>query len=121
MVTTALILLISVPVVLIPMVGPVLALTLIPYLSGALGARFAHPRERIPLVLTCSLTWSVIETAVLLAGLSAVTRSTPMGLVLDVTGLWIIAMIWLLNIIFMLLGAFHPWKDPFSELNNRHE
>jgi hypothetical protein len=110
------ILLLSLPVAVLPLVGPIMALTFIPYLSGALGTRFAHPKERVPLVLTCSLTWSVLETAVFLTGLSIITRSTPMGLVLDAIGIWIIAMIWLLNIIFMLLGAFHPWRDPFAEL-----
>jgi hypothetical protein len=113
---TFLILLASVPVVILPLVGPILAFTMVPYLSGALGARLAHPKERVPLVLTCSLIWAVIETGVMLIGLSVITRSTPMGLVLDTTGLWIIGMIWFLNIIFMLLGAFHPWRDPFAEL-----
>jgi hypothetical protein len=116
LVVSYLILFISVPVVILPLIGPVLAITLIPYLSGALGARFAHPKERVPLALTCSMTWAVVETAILLLGLSVVTRDTPMGLVLDVTGLWVIAMLWLLNIIFMLLGTFHPWKDPFANL-----
>ncbi len=111
-----LILLISIPVVLLPLIGPILAMTMIPYLSGALGARFAHPKERVPLALTCSLTWAVLETAVLLIGLTVITRFTPTGLVLDAMGLWIIAMIWLLNIVFMLLGAFHPWRDPFTDL-----
>ena len=111
-----LILLISLPVVILPLIGPVLAITLIPYLSGALGARSAHPKERVPLALTCSMTWAVLETSVLLIGLSLVTRDTPMGLVLDVTGLWVIALLWLSNIIFMLLGTFHPWKDPYANL-----
>ena len=110
------IMLISIPVVLLPLIGPILSLTMIPYFSGALGARFAHPKERVPLALTCSLTWAVLETAILLIGLTFITRFTPTGLVLDALGLWIIAMIWLLNIIFMLLGAFHPWRDPFSGL-----
>lgn len=116
LVVSYLILLISVPVVILPLIGPVLAITLIPYLSGALGARSAHPKERVPLALTCSMTWAVLETSVLLIGLSLVTRDTPMGLVLDVTGLWAIALLWLSNIIFMLLGTFHPWKDPYANL-----
>ncbi len=116
LVVSYLILLISVPVMILPLIGPVLAITLIPYLSGALGARSAHPKERVPLALTCSMTWAVLETSVLLIGLSLVTRDTPMGLVLDVTGLWVIALLWLSNIIFMLLGTFHPWKDPYANL-----
>lgn len=116
LVVSYLILLISLPVVILPLIGPVLAITLIPYLSGALGARSAHPKERVPLALTCSMTWAVLETSVLLIGLSLVTRDTPMGLVLDVTGLWVIALLWLSNIIFMLLGTFHPWKDPYANL-----
>ena len=111
-----LILFISVPLTILPLIGPVLAITLIPYLSGAVGARSAHPKERVPLALTCSMTWAVLETAIILMVLSLVTRDTPMGLVVDVTGLWIIALLWLSNIIFMLLGTFHPWKDPYADL-----
>jgi len=110
-----LILLLSVPVVLIPLIGPILSLTLVPYLAGALGTRFAHPKERIPLALTCSLTWSILETAVLFLLLSVITKYTPMGMVIDPLGLLVVAIVWALNVIFMVLGTSHPWRDPFKE------
>lgn len=106
----------SLVAILIPLIGVFLALTMIPYLAGALGARFSHPKERVPLSLTCSMVWSIVETSILLGGLTVFVSSTPMGLVLDGFGLFLIAMMWLSNIIFMLLGAFHPWNDPFSDL-----
>ncbi len=111
-----LILLPSLVIALIPVVGVFFALSLVPYLSGAVGARFAHPKDRAPLSLTCAMTWSIIETAILLAFLSFITKNTPMGLVIDAPELMMITMIWLANIIFMLLGSFHPWRDPFADL-----
>jgi hypothetical protein len=111
-----LIMLTSLIVALIPLIGAVLALTMIPYLAGALGSRFAHPKERVPLTLTCSMTWSILETGLLIGGLYVITRETPMGLVIDSLSIWIIAMLWLSNMIFMLLGSFHPWRDPFTDL-----
>lgn len=117
MVISYLFLLISLPITPIPFIGPILAFTLVPYLAGALGARFAHPKERVPLALTASITWAVVETAVLLAVLNVITSQTPMGLVIEGFEILIILTIFLSNIIFMLLGVFYPWKDPFSEIN----
>ena len=111
-----LILLISIPVAPIPLIGPILAFTLIPYLAGALGARFAHPKERVPLALTTAITWAILETAILLIALNVITSTTPMGLVIKGFEIFIILVIFISNIIFMLLGVFYPWKDPFSDI-----
>ncbi len=111
-----LILLISLPVAPIPLIGPILAFTLIPYLAGALGARFAHPKERVPLALTTAMTWAILETAIILLALNVITSSTPMGLVIKGFEIFIILVIFITNGIFMLLGVFYPWKDPFTDI-----
>ena len=118
MVISYLILLISIIVIPIPLVGPILAFSLIPYLAGALGARFAHPMERVPLALTTSITWAVVETAILLLILNVVTATTPMGLVIKGFEIMIILLIFATNVVFMLLGVFYPWKDPFPNIND---
>ena len=113
MVTSFLIFSTSVLIVLIPLLGPILAFTLVPYFASALGTRRAHPRERIPVSLTSSITWSVIETTVLVIIVSSVR--TPGGFVLESLGLFLIAIIWAGNIGFGILGALHPWNDPFKD------
>ena len=105
-------------VVFIPLIGPILGFTLIPYLSGALGARFAHPKERVPLAITTSMTWSILEVAILLIVLGTITRFSPMGLVIKGPEIMILVSIFILNLVFMLLGVFHPWKDPFADIES---
>jgi hypothetical protein len=103
----------SVPFAIVPLVGAPLAVTMVPYLSSALGTRFARPRERIPLALTTALIWSSIETALLLTVMRTFANITPMGFTLDRLGVGLIAIVWLSNMVFGTLGAVHPWKDPF--------
>lgn len=100
-------------VVIIPLLGAFLAFTLVPYFASALGTRWAHPKERVPVSLTASIIWSVMETILLIAVVSSIP--TPTGFVLDDIGLAIIALIWLSNIGFGILGALHPWMDPFKD------
>jgi uncharacterized membrane protein required for colicin V production len=103
----------SIPLALVPVIGVFLAITLVPYLSSALGTRFAHPRERLPLSLTVALVWSSFETAVILMVVKTIANSTPMGFRMDRIGIVLIGLLYLSNLVFGLLGAVHPWKDPF--------
>ena len=34
----------AIPIGIVPLVGPLLAITLVPYIAAALGARYAHPK-----------------------------------------------------------------------------
>ncbi|MDG6223907.1 MAG: hypothetical protein QCI82_00160 [Candidatus Thermoplasmatota archaeon] len=102
----------SIPLLLAPIVGLILALTLVPYLASSLGTRRVQPRMRIPLSLSSSAIWSLFETAVLIAIMSSI--ETPRGFVLERIGLSFIVILWTLNIIFGALGALRPWMDPFK-------
>ena len=104
---------ISFIIVFIPLLGAILAFTLVPYFASALGTRWAHPKERVPVSLTASIVWSVMETAVLIVMVSSIP--TPTGFVLDDIGLAILVLIWISNIGFGILGALHPWMDPFKD------
>ncbi len=99
---------------LLPVVGWLISLTLVPYLSSALGARHAHPKERVPLALTASFIWSSVETLLQVLVFRYISSAMPMGFKMDTIGTLIIVAIWALNTIFGVLGALHPWKDPFS-------
>ena len=105
--------LLSLPMALIPLIGQLLALTLIPYLSTAMGTRFTQPKERVPIALTVAIVWSGIHTAILLLAVNLI--ETPMGAKMEATEYLIIMGIWAMNLIFCVMGALHPWKDPFSE------
>lgn len=107
---------IAIPMMILPVVGPVLAFTLIPYISSALGSRFAHPRERMPLAITAAVLWSALQTLVLVMIMQRVASMSPMGFKMDGIGLTLIIGIWALNTLFTALGARHPWNDPFQDL-----
>ena len=105
--------LLSLPMALIPLIGQLLALTLIPYLSTALGTRFTQPKDRVPIALTVAIVWSGIQTTILLTVVNFI--ETPMGAKMEAMEYLIIMGIWAMNLIFCVMGALHPWKDPFSE------
>mgnify|MGYP006284889601 CR=1 FL=1 len=110
---TFLILLLSIPVALVPLVN-VLAITMVPYLSTAVGSRFAHPRDRLPLAVTTSVLWSLLETGVIVSIFTSLR--TPAGFYLDSIGTLLLVMIWAFNIFFSILGSIHTWKDPYRDL-----
>ncbi len=103
----------SLPMAAVPLIGQFLALTLIPYLSTAMGTRFSQPKERVPIALTVAIVWSGIQTTILLIGVNLI--ETPMGTKMEVAEYLIIIGIWAMNLIFCVMGALHPWRDPFSE------
>ncbi len=105
--------LLSLPMALIPLIGQLLALTLIPYLSTAMGTRFTQPKERVPIALTVAIIWSGIQTAVILLVVNLI--ETPMGAKMEAAEYLILIGIWAMNLIFCVMGALHPWRDPFSE------
>ena len=105
--------LLSLPMALIPLIGQLLALTLIPYLSTAMGTRFTQPKERVPIALTVAIVWSGIQTTILLMLVNLI--ETPMGAKMETAEYLILMGIWAMNLIFCVMGALHPWRDPFSE------
>ncbi|MGA1794197.1 MAG: hypothetical protein ACMUHM_09615 [Thermoplasmatota archaeon] len=109
----------AIPIGIIPLVGPLLAITLVPYISAALGARFAHPKERLPLAITCSLIWCGLVTLVLLLVMRGIASEySPMGFRIGAIAWFVMITLWVLNTLFTVLGALHPWRDPFSETSN---
>ena len=105
--------LLSLPMALIPLIGQLLALTLIPYLSTAMGTRFTQPKDRVPIALTVAIVWSGIQTTILLMVVNLI--ETPMGAKMEAAEYLILMGIWAMNLIFCVMGALHPWRDPFSE------
>ena len=105
--------LLSLPMALIPLIGQLLALTLIPYLSTAMGTRFTQPKDRVPIALTVAIVWSGIQTTILLMVVNLI--ETPMGARMEAAEYLILMGIWAMNLIFCVMGALHPWRDPFSE------
>jgi hypothetical protein len=107
--------LLAVPVGLIPIIGQILAITLIPYLASALGARWADPKERLPLAITCSMIWSGVVTLVLILVMKEIASLSPGGFKMEGIAWGVILIIWIFNILFTVLGALFPWRDPFRE------
>jgi hypothetical protein len=107
------ILLLSFVVILIPVVN-ILSITMIPYLSTAIGARYARPRDRLPLALTTSVIWSLLETVIIVVIFNI--PETPGGFYIDRIGLYVLVAVWLLNISFSILGSLHTWRDPFQKV-----
>lgn len=104
----------SLPLAVIPAIGPMLAVTMVPYLSSALGTRLTRSRERLPLALTAALIWSSFETVLVLTIMRNVAKLSPMGFEIEGLGVGVLVIVWLSNLVFGTLGAVHPWKDPFS-------
>ncbi|MBN1390344.1 MAG: hypothetical protein JXA22_06860 [Candidatus Thermoplasmatota archaeon] len=106
----------AVPVGIIPLVGPLLAITLVPYIAAALGARLALPKERMPLAITCALIWSGLVTFIMLVVMKGIAKDlSPMGFRIETIAWFVIITFWVLNTLFTVLGAMHPWRDPFQE------
>lgn len=108
--------LIAIPVGIVPLVGPLIAITLVPYIAAAVGARFAHPKERLPLAITCSLIWSGLITLVLILIMRSIASGySTMGFRVGSIAWFVMISLWVLNTLFTVLGALHPWRDPFTE------
>jgi hypothetical protein len=105
----------SIPVGLVPIVGQILAITLVPYLASALGTRWADPKERLPLAISCSIIWSGIVTLVLVLVMKNVSSLSPGGFKMDGIAWGLIIILWVFIILFTILGALFPWRDPFGE------
>ncbi len=112
--------LLSIPMGLVPLIGPVLSITLIPYLASALGTRHAHPRERLPLAFTAAVIWSALQTLILILVMRWAASMSPMGFRLGTLSVQLMILIWTFNILFTVLGARHPWNDPFKEIDRNH-
>lgn len=107
----------AIPIGVVPLVGTILAITLVPYLAGALGTRWADPKERLPLAVTCSMIWSGIVTLILVLIMRAVSSFSPGGFNMGGLAWGLIIFLWIFNILFTILGALYPWRDPFRELD----
>jgi hypothetical protein len=104
------------PIALIPLVGPVLAVTLMPYLASALGTRYTDPGERIPLAFTCAVSWSALQTLLIILVMKQIASMSPMGFRLDGMAVQLIILIWIFNTLFTVLGARYPWNDPYRDM-----
>jgi len=100
----------SIPVAFIPLIGVVLSITLVPYLSSAIGLRLAHREDRIPLALGNAIVWSALESALIIGLFSAI--ETPMGFVMGSSEYMVLFVIWSFNLLFCIMGAIRPWWDP---------
>ena len=109
--------LLAIPAMIIPLVGPVLAITLIPYFASAFGSRFTHPNERLPLAFTCSMIWSSIVTFFSLFVMTKLASISPMGFNMDGYVWALILVFWIFNTAFTVLGAINPWRDPFRNVD----
>ena len=107
--------LLAIPIGIVPIVGQVLGITLVPYLASALGSRWADPKERLPMAITCAMIWSGIITLVLILVMRAVASFSPGGFKMEGIAWGVIIVIWIFNILFTVLGALFPWRDPFKE------
>jgi hypothetical protein len=105
--------LVAVPVMLIPLIGQILAFTLIPYIAAAVGSRYADPKERLPLAFTGSIIWCSVITLVALFIMSKIASVTPMGFQMDGFAWLVVILVWIFNTAFTVLGALYPWRDPF--------
>jgi hypothetical protein len=107
--------LVAVPIGLVPIIGQILAITLIPYIASALGTRWADPKERLPLAITCSIIWSGIVTLILILVMKKVASLSPGGFKMEGIAWGAILILWIFIILFTILGALFPWRDPFRE------
>ncbi|MGA1848896.1 MAG: hypothetical protein ACMUHB_06115 [Thermoplasmatota archaeon] len=105
--------LVAIPVILVPLVGQILAFTLVPYIAAAVGSRYADPKERLPLAFTGSIIWCSVITLVALFIMNKVASVTPMGFQMDSFAWIVLVMVWVFNTSFTVLGALYTWRDPF--------
>ena len=113
--TTLALYMLAIPIAVIPIVGPILAITLVPYLASALGTRWADPKERLPLAVTCAIIWSGIVTLILVLVMKSFASLSPGGFKMEGLAWSLIVVLWVFITLFTILGALFPWRDPFRE------
>lgn len=107
--------LLALPIGIIPIVGPILAITLVPYIASALGTRWADPKERLPLAITCAMIWSGLVTLIIILVMKQIASLSPGGFKMEGLAWGVIVVLWAFNLLFTILGALFPWRDPFRE------
>jgi hypothetical protein len=111
----------------IPIVGPIMGLTFVPYLACNLGCRYVQRSNGIQVGLLVGVLWAIIELYILFQILTIVKISVAEpGIYTDID-LVIIVFIFLSNIIFCMIGGYTgggkfktTWNKRMERLSSKH-
>jgi hypothetical protein len=103
----------------IPILGPLLALTLVPYLACNLGCKYVNKMNGAQVGIIVGILWSIVEINLLLQILSFVTISVGKPVIKESIDYLIIFTIFILNIIFCMIGGYTGGAKYEKQLENR--
>ncbi len=103
----------------IPILGPLLALTLVPYLACNVGCKYVNKMNGAQVGILVGILWSIIEINVLLQILSYVTISVSEPVIKQSIDYLIISIIFILNIIFCTIGGYTGGAKYEKQLETR--
>jgi hypothetical protein len=109
----------------IPFLGPVMLLSVIPYISCNIGCRYVSKRNGIQVGILLGIIWSIVEFYLLFQFLREVMISVSEPAIKTTVDVIIIVLIFTANLIFCIIGGYtggakfeEANKDKFKILEN---
>lgn len=90
----------------IPLIGPLLGLTLVPYLACDRGCRYVKSRNGIHVGFMVGIVWSSIELYILFQALESIKVSLGDPGIFTVTDMAVIVTIYVATTIFCIIGGY---------------
>lgn len=90
----------------IPFLGPVMLLSVIPYMSCNIGCRYVSKRNGIQVGILLGIIWSIVECYLLFQFLKEVMISVSEPAIRTNVDVFIIVLIFTANLIFCIIGGY---------------
>jgi hypothetical protein len=92
--------------VFIPFIGPLMVLTLVPYIACNIGCRYVSKRNGIQVGILIGIIWSIIQFYLLFQILNLIKISVTDPAIRTTLDLFIIILIFMATIIFCIIGGY---------------
>jgi len=92
--------------VFIPVLGPLLLLTLVPYLSCNIGCKYVSRRNGVQVGLLVGILWSIIEFNLIVQFLNQIKIAVGEAAIKSNLDLFLIVLIFIANIVLCIIGGY---------------
>jgi hypothetical protein len=92
--------------VFIPILGPLLLLTLVPYLSCNIGCKYVSKRNGVQVGLLIGILWSIIEFNLIVQFLNQIKIAVGEAAITTNLDLFLIVLIFIANIVLCMIGGY---------------
>lgn len=110
--------------VFIPVLGPLLLLTLVPYLSCNIGCKYVSKRNGVQVGLLVGILWSIVEYNIIVQFLNQIKIAVGEAAIKTNLDLFLIVLLFIANIVLCIIGGYtggtkfeaNELKDELDEL-----